>query len=331
MAHLDDKSKWTVRYLTSREHTPTHSPNQTDKINYKHWKHNMSCRSHHHCWDFNSKQAKKPTGSFSWSLGRVRPTRKQLQGNYSCFLLFVIVVIFSIKGFPEWRGCWRRLEGPPEGSFLRPLSLCWGTRNLSCVAVVLSSCGRLWVWGCTGCWPGAPVLCWSTGLFYSSLHPEAPADTQTCTQRVSWRAPWSWRGTSAAGRSRGGEQVWGCSAEGRRLRFLLFGTLECTRLDFGYWEQMISAISSDSDPFPQQLRQSVYSLTVLERVSCSITAYHKPWVAIPSCKWEYFYSDSNPAVGSAARPFCYRANTWAFCAQICHQSFQKALQSTWRF
>lgn len=55
----------------------------------------MSCESHHHCWDFNSKKAKKPTGSFSSSLGCVRPTRKQ--GNYSCFILFVIVVIFSIK------------------------------------------------------------------------------------------------------------------------------------------------------------------------------------------------------------------------------------------
>lgn len=98
----------------------------------------MSCRSHHHCWDFNSKQAKKSIGSFSWGLGRVRPTRKQLQGNYSCFILFVIVVIFSIKvsqseqGVGEaWRGhlralsCVRRVcaEGPgtsvvPRSSFL---------------------------------------------------------------------------------------------------------------------------------------------------------------------------------------------------------------------
>lgn len=49
---------------------------------------------------------------------------------------------------------------------------------------------------------------------------------------------------------------------------------------------MISAIYSDSDPFPQQLRLSVYSRTVLECVSCSIKAYHKPRVAIPACKWE---------------------------------------------
>lgn len=88
--------KWPVGYLTLERKPPhPHSPNKTDKINDRHWKHNMSCASHHHGWISIANKRKKPLGSFSLRLGCVRPTRKQ--GNCSGFILFVIVVIFSIK------------------------------------------------------------------------------------------------------------------------------------------------------------------------------------------------------------------------------------------
>lgn len=108
-------------------------------------------------------------GSLSSRFSCVLPTREQ--GNYSFLILFVIIIFpitFSQSAlFIVW---WSSLKG-------HHVSLCWGTRELRCAEVVLSSCERLWVWGCTGCWPGAPVPCWSTGWFYSSLLPAAPADT----------------------------------------------------------------------------------------------------------------------------------------------------------